>query len=63
MEFVESHGIIGGVFKEAILENSFSKSKPFEDFQSSLPMFNFDNFAIFFFLDGKIFGSLWHTVL
>ena len=37
MEFVESHGIIGGVFKEAILEKSFSKSKPFKDFQSSLP--------------------------
>ena len=29
MEFVEFHGVIGGVFKEAILEKDFSKSKPF----------------------------------
>ena len=29
MEFVEFHEVIGGVFKEAILEKNFSKSKPF----------------------------------
>ena len=29
MEFVEFHEVIEGVFKEAILEKNFSKSKPF----------------------------------
>ena len=79
MEFVEFHEVIGGVFKEAILEKNFSKSKPFKYFSKWFGtctktmaikifrvvcqlVFNFDNFAVLYFLVGKIFGSLWHTV-